>query len=1134
MIRKLWKDVWATVGDIPENWSETTEGTIETGKAVLDLAKALEENKTAKELAPLVGQFSSLLDVLNSPLVQVAGSALPFVSIGAGVLKFYLQATRREPTLELGVAVVSQAAYMESLQVFLNTPENSFLNQYVNKPASKAIAKQIKALGEGLQQNGTSFELDKREAENALICFHQSKLAVMFNQVLEARLRDGGMPDGLAATTTERVAWGTHRYMKEAIASAGEAAMVLAKVYGDRGVRDLEVYRSLDDYQEKVIGQKPKEKVFNEEFGFEDIYVPMRVKGVNEAGEVRQGEESESIEDWAIGVLQDPTQNKRVMFVQGGPGRGKSVFCRMFGDRVRREFYPIWTPILIRLRDISGDGFSVDFDKTLEVAVGTDFSKEKNWLTDRDTRFLFLLDGFDELLLERGASQELKEFLEQVSLFQARCGELGERGHRVLITGRPMALYGIERQMPNNLARVEIVPMADAVQEQWLGRWGRIKDEDAARALEGFIRAENCPQQVRELAREPLLLYLLAAMHGKGRLRVEMFGQRDAVGVRIEIYEAALEMVLEEQRRDDRQGNLNDLLTGFEAEDLRSILSEAGLCVVQSGGECAAIAMIEERLKLRDDGAARELLEVAKGRDDVLKNALAVFYLKSNAEAERHDPKVEFFHKSFGEFLCADRLCETLGLWTEMKGEGRRQGYRVSQTDMQRQVYDLLGFGALTAEIVEYLMALLKRQEPKEPKENGRDYWVRLADRLKEFYWDWSGGRWIEAIDDEGEPLPLRQARWFRKRNIKLGQREVDIYTGLNVMILLFQLHHYAQSREDLKECLSFHPCGQPDTEEFDRGRLLRMISYSGSLIVPSSRGILCGFLRSADLNDADLSGANLSDADLSDAYLSSAYLISANLSGADLSNAYLSSAYLISAYLSGADLSDANLSSAYLISAYLSSADLSGANLSSAYLISANLSGANLSGANLSSANLSGANLRSIEWNDETQWANAIGLYEATAVPKALQQTPQFAASLTLSQGIDWVKQGRVEEALEAYQQAQQIDASLGISADSWRFLCWYGCLHGFAEQVLFAGENAVNLDPGNKDCRGLARALTWDYPGALIDFEEFLESDEFQYEYLEDERERRRRWVEVLRQGRNPFTEEELQELRDRYLRS
>ncbi len=48
------------------------------------------------------------------------------------------------------------------------------------------------------------------------------------------------------------------------------------------------------------------------------------------------------------------------------------------------------------------------------------------------------------------------------------------------------------------------------------------------------------------------------------------------------------------------------------------------------------------------------------------------------------------------------------------------------------------------------------------------------------------------------------------KRNgIKLGQRQVDIYAGLNVMILLLELHRYAQERDEFKEQMIFYPSGK-------------------------------------------------------------------------------------------------------------------------------------------------------------------------------------------------------------------------------------------------------------------------------------------------------------------------------------
>ncbi|MCZ0901059.1 hypothetical protein ON021_14250, partial [Microcoleus sp. HI-ES] len=159
----------------------------------------------------------------------------------------------------------------------------------------------------------------------------------------------------------------------------------------------------------------------------------------------------------------------KVMFVEAGPGRGKSVFCRMFADWVRQHLHPVWTPVLIRLRDIPI--LQKSFRETLKEAVNAGFASDDGWLTDRNTRYLFFLDGFDELLMEGRSSGGLEQFLKQVGQFQRDCDQNSEMGHRVLITGRTLALQGIERQMPDNLDRVEIQIMDDGLQQQWLSKW---------------------------------------------------------------------------------------------------------------------------------------------------------------------------------------------------------------------------------------------------------------------------------------------------------------------------------------------------------------------------------------------------------------------------------------------------------------------------------------------------------------------------------------------------------------------------------------------------------------------------------------------------------------------------------------
>jgi len=568
-----------------------------------------------------------------------------------------------------------------------------------------------------------------------------------------------------------------------------------------------------------------------------------------------------------------------------------------------------------------------------------------------------------------------------------------------LITGRTLALQGIERQMPDNLDRVEVQIMDDGLQQQWLSKWEAQFGAEKTSAFQQFLQDECCPKNVKsELSREPLLLYLLAAMHRDKTLKVEDFQGTNSTQAKILIYNKTLDWVLTEQRSE----KLNRDLTELETEDLRRILTEAALCVVQSGGECATVAMIEKRLKA--DNSAKALLEKARKRsednDDPLSNAWAVFYLQKGSQ----EGSVEFVHKSFGEFLCAERLKKSLEEWMKPRNKGIE--FNPQDSDMDWEIYDLLGYGPLTEEIVEYLMGLLTT-----PALAGKESLFRpveLFNRLEDFYLRWCDG---EFIDAPPENLPQKKMRLLRDqlKTQDLGQRQIDVYAGLNVMILLLELHRYGQETPEFKDKMVFYPCGQPNAEGRldDASRLLRLIGYRCCIGDSGFFQTVGIFLRGANLKGANLRGANLSSANLSSANLSSAYLRGADLMGADLSGADLSSAYLsgadltaakltgaklTGAYLKGADLSyadltDADLSGVHLSSADLLDEDLRGPELRGAYLSNADLSGADLSGADLSGARLSDRTIGDIKWDEDTNWENVRGLDTAVNVPEALRQ---------------------------------------------------------------------------------------------------------------------------------------------------
>ncbi len=133
-------------------------------------------------------------------------------------------------------------------------------------------------------------------------------------------------------------------------------------------------------------------------------------------------------------------------------------------------------------------------------------------------------------------------------------------------------------------------------------------------------------------------------------------------------------------------------------------------------------------------------------------------------------------------------------------------------------------------------------------------------------------------------------------------------------------------------------------------------------------------------------------------------------------------------------------------------------------------------------------------------------------------------AALSLLIIGKQLAKYDKIDEAITAYNQAQEFDPKLEITASDWNTLCWEGSKYKQAEEVMFACNNAIKLAPDNewiRNSRGFARALTDDFEGAIEDFERFIELSENAEEKAE-----RQRWIESLKQGKNSFIDEVLQD--------
>jgi uncharacterized protein YjbI with pentapeptide repeats len=982
---------------LPKLFSKDSTELVKTGaestKAVFDLAKAIKESKpTLTELQPYLGQISSLLDVLNSPWGQVIKEAIPFASLAMTLLSLGCEQLKPDPSLEECVVLVTQAAYLASWQAELKLNPNLLEGKDLTQ-ASEQIDRKLQKLGD--------IEIDRDAATKLITALPSSDLVKQFNQILVDRLVESGVDSAVASRFADRVAWNAPRYVNEMVAEHAEKIEVLAKFYSNGGKEVLAHYASIDEYLRDRIEPLPSEQVFDEtDLQLWEIYVPLEIKPLLPSGEETLNP-PQPIKVWAIEKLIDPESEEieksnekapsKILFIQGEAGRGKSVFCRMFADLVRREL--AFTPILIRLREILtlGDTFTETLQQHLE---NFDFSKDKSWLTNKNQRFLFLLDGFDELILQGRSTGGLKEFIEQVEKFQSTSH------HRILITGRPLAMQGIEKSAFRNkcLERVKLLPMNDEIRNYWLIAW-RIKFGEVE--LTSFIEFLNaCPTDIRdELARDPLLLYMLGRIHRDGEIKASELSGTSGMAAKVKVYNKTIEWVLKKQRKD-----LNQKIFDFQLKtnELRQLLTEVAVCVVQSGNEIAKVNAIEYRLTRDLNNNLKELFDKIRGtatdEEKALNNLLTTFYIQP-AQVDR-DGAVEFAHKSFGEFLFAERIKEAICDWSSVMKTRKGEEDQIKQNDLEWQIYDLLGSGCLTPDIVDYLQEMLSTSSEWQP--------LRLFERLNQFWEEWCDGEFIDK--EPSENLPQKKMKILKEqmpdRETMLGIRQVDVYTGLNILILLLELHRYAQSSDELKDSIFFYLSGKSQLDKAT-SRLVNVIHYSDSIKIGSFSQNLRFFLRGANLSNADLHSTNLSNADLKGADLSNADLKGTNLKGANLRGANLRGANLRGANLCDTDLSftnlcdtnlkganlcnadlhSTNLSNADLQGADLQGADLQGANLSNTSLILADLSRTNLIGTNLVGTYFIGTNLIGVKWTASANWREVYGLATAIDVPKELKQ---------------------------------------------------------------------------------------------------------------------------------------------------
>ncbi|MDB9403108.1 pentapeptide repeat-containing protein, partial [Microcystis sp. CS-574] len=705
------------------------------------------------------------------------------------------------------------------------------------------------------------------------------------------------------------------------------------------------------------------EPIFWETFSLKQIYVPLR--GFYEEEEKKATPDidyhrepsfkriviklQEQLETW----LEAAKSDDAIRLLTGGPGSGKSSFCKVFAaQQARLEKQVLYIP-LHRL------SFSTDLVTAVKTFVQHDGFLPENPLEprDQDLKLLIIFDGLDELSMQGKIAQEvaqnfINEVREQVKSFNNNKTRL-----QVLISGRDVVVQSNKNNFKKPQQIITILPywvdksddFSDVdnllkvdQRHQWWQQYGQAKGKNYAQ-LPPELSGEN----LQEITAQPLLNYLIALTFERGEVQ---FSQETNLN---NIYDNLLKAVYERGYEKNSPGHR--AIEGITEKDFVLILMEIALSCWHGNGRTTTVIEIKEHC---ENNGLKNLLKnfqdsFQSDSQGSITRLLTAFYFRESGDLRGSEKTFEFTHKSFGEYLTARRIVDrvkqihkklqdsendydndydprqALIAWATLCGPTAIDEYLfcfiVNQMQLQspdevKQWQKTLG------DLIEYLLVKGMPMEGLKNRPNFQEEMRQARNAEEALLAVFNAcGRVTEEIFPIQWPSPEAFGNWLARLQ---GQR-IDLEFMLVLDCLSFL---------DLQNCLLIH-------------RDLGGANLEGANLEGA-------YLRGANLEGANLEGANLKEANLEEAFLEGAFLAEANLERANLYGANLGEANLEEAFLERANLERANLKRANLYEANLYGAYLAGANLYGAYLAGAYLEGANLERANLYGANLYGANL--------------------------------------------------------------------------------------------------------------------------------------------------------------------------------
>jgi len=374
------------------------------------------------------------------------------------------------------------------------------------------------------------------------------------------------------------------------------------------------------------------------------------------------------------------------LLVLGHPGAGKSLLMKVLSARLPSDQYTtVYTP----LRHVSS---TAPVFKQVEQALALETNGRVDWASlvyqSKDTTLVVLLDGLDEML--QATDRDRAGYLDDVAEFQRR--EATQGRHVVaFVTSRTLVADRVD--VPTGTTVVKLEDFDSGQVEQWRYVWNSV---NRAAIEAGTIRALTAEAVTRqhELAQQPLLLLMLAVYSADPSFPAIESG----------LSKTALYRTLFDNFTRREAMKLPD------ADPSREQLERLSV---------AALGMFNRgRQYITDVELAADLTALATTADshkhtDPDQRLVAQFFFVHTAEAnlntDRARRSYEFLHATFGEYLVAHEVVDTL-VETADSAVGRR-GAREPDDD---RLFALLSHDSLATRgpVLDFIADLLAEQSP--------------------------------------------------------------------------------------------------------------------------------------------------------------------------------------------------------------------------------------------------------------------------------------------------------------------------------------------------------------------------------------------------------------------------------------